>query len=69
MSYISNVIASSLSNIRFSCLIYFKHFFLIKERNACQRKITKEEETVSVSSSLDLPSSIIRRAAATGKQW
>ncbi len=34
-----------------------------------QRKITKEEETVSVSSSFDYPSSIIRRAAANGKQW
>ena len=44
MSYILNVIASSLSNIRLLSHILFKHFFAIQQRNACQRKCTKGNE-------------------------
>ena len=58
----------SLSYIRLSSLIYFKHFFAIQQRNACQRKCTKGRETVSVSLPLDFYFSVTRRARRGGRQ-
>ncbi len=58
----------SLSYIRLSSLIYFKHFFAIQQRNACQRKCTKGKGTCAVPLPLDSITSRIRRAAATCKQ-
>ena len=59
----------SLSYIRLSSLIYFKHFFAIQQRNACQRKCTKGKGTCAVPLPLETITSRIRRAAANGRQW